>query len=38
MPKKLSELLIFPKEKIKAGNDANVAALGEYWKGSGKEF
>ena len=38
VPKKLSELLIFPKEKIKAGNDANVAALGEYWKGSGKEY
>ena len=38
VPDKLSELLIFPKEKIKAGNDANVAALGEYWKGSGKEY
>lgn len=38
VPNKLSELLIFPKEKIKAGNDANVAALGEYWKGSGKEY
>lgn len=24
--------------KIKAGNDANVAALGEQWKGSGKGF
>lgn len=24
--------------KVKAGNDANVAALGEYWQGSGKEF
>ncbi len=23
---------------VKAGNDANVAALGEYWKGSGKEY
>lgn len=24
--------------KVKAGNDANVAALGELWKGSGKNF
>ncbi len=23
---------------VKAGNDANVAALGEYWQGSGKEY
>lgn len=23
---------------VKAGNDANVAALGEYWKGSGASF
>ena len=23
---------------VKVGNDANVAALGEYWKGSGKEY
>ena len=29
----LSNLLGFP---VKAGNDANVAALGEYWKGGGK--
>ncbi len=29
----LSELTGFP---VKAGNDANVAALGEYWKGGGK--
>jgi len=29
----LSALLGFP---VKAGNDANVAALGEYWKGGGK--
>ena len=29
----LSSLLGFP---VKAGNDANVAALGEYWKGGGK--
>ena len=28
----LSELTGFP---VKAGNDANVAALGEYWKGGG---
>ena len=29
----LSPLVGFP---VKAGNDANVAALGEYWKGGGK--
>ena len=29
----LSRLTGFP---VKAGNDANVAALGEYWKGGGK--
>jgi len=29
----LSSLTGFP---VKAGNDANVAALGEYWKGGGK--
>ena len=23
---------------VKAGNDANVAALGEFWKGGGKDF
>lgn len=27
---------IFPDMRIAAGNDANVAALGEYYKGSGK--
>ncbi len=31
----LSELTGFP---VKAGNDANVAALGECWKGSGKGY
>ena len=30
---KLSELTGFP---VKAGNDANVAALGEYWMGGGQ--
>ena len=30
----LSRLVSFP---VKAGNDANVAALGEYWKGGGKD-
>lgn len=25
-----------PKDRIAAGNDANMAALGEYWKGGGK--
>ncbi len=29
----LAELVGYP---VKAGNDANVAALGEYWKGGGK--
>lgn len=29
----LSQLVGFP---VRAGNDANVAALGEYWKGGGK--
>ena len=29
----LSKLVGFP---VKAGNDANVAALGEFWKGGGK--
>ena len=31
----LSELTGFP---VKAGNDANVATLGEYWKGGGQGF
>ena len=31
----LSELTGLP---VKAGNDANVAALGEYWKGGGKGY
>lgn len=31
--KSLSELLML---KVRAGNDANVAALGEMWKGGGK--
>lgn len=30
----LSELTGFP---VKAGNDANVAALGEFWKGGGQD-
>ena len=30
---KLTELTGFP---VKAGNDANVAALGEFWKGGGQ--
>lgn len=24
--------------RVKAGNDANVAALGEYWQGAGKDY
>ena len=31
--RELSDLTGFP---VKAGNDANVAALGEYWKGGGQ--
>ena len=31
----LSGLLGLP---VKAGNDANMAALGEYWQGGGKEY
>ena len=31
----LSELTGLP---VKAGNDANMAALGEYWQGGGKEY
>jgi glucokinase len=33
---KLSEM--FHGLKVKAGNDANVAALGEAWKGGGKDY
>lgn len=33
IPKQLSELTGLP---VKAGNDANVAALGELWKGGGE--
>lgn len=33
--KELSGLTGLP---VKAGNDANVAALGEYWQGSGREY
>ena len=31
----LSELIGLP---VKVGNDANMAALGEYWQGGGKEY
>lgn len=34
--KQLSEM--FHGVKVKAGNDANVAALGEAWKGGGKDY
>ena len=34
--KKLSEM--FHDIKVKVGNDANVAALGEAWKGGGKDY
>ena len=33
-----SELSKLTGLKVKAGNDANVAALGEYWKGGGEGF
>ncbi len=33
---KMSEM--FHGLKVKAGNDANVAALGEAWKGGGKDY
>ena len=33
--KTLSDLTGFP---VKAGNDANVAAMGEYWKGGGRGY
>lgn len=33
---KMSEM--FHGIEVKAGNDANVAALGEAWKGGGKDF
>lgn len=33
---KLSDM--FHGVKVKAGNDANVAALGEAWKGGGKDY
>jgi glucokinase len=34
--KEFSEM--FYNVKVKAGNDANVAALGEAWKGGGKDY
>ena len=33
-----SELTALTGLPVKAGNDAHVAALGEYWQGSGTEF
>ncbi len=33
-----SELTALTGLPVKAGNDANVAALGEYWQGSGKDY
>ena len=35
IPEKLGDLVGLP---VKAGNDANVAALGEMWKGGGQGF
>lgn len=34
----ISELLGLPVDRIKVGNDANVAALGEMWKGGGRGY
>lgn len=34
----MAERLGIDREKICVGNDANVAALGEYWQGSGKGY
>ncbi len=34
----MAERLGIDREKICIGNDANVAALGEYWQGSGKGY
>lgn len=34
----VAERLGIDRNKICAGNDANVAALGEYWQGSGKGY
>lgn len=34
----MASYIDIPKEKIAAGNDANMAALGEYWKGGGKGY
>lgn len=36
--KEMAALLKITPEKVCAGNDANMAALGEYWQGSGKGF
>lgn len=36
--KEMAALLEIAPEKVCAGNDANMAALGEYWQGSGKGF
>lgn len=33
-----TELTALTGLPVKAGNDANVAALGEYWQGSGREY
>lgn len=34
----MAALLELPASSIRAGNDANMAALGEYWKGSGEQY
>lgn len=38
VPEIMTRYLDVPKERIAVGNDANVAALGEYWKGGGMGY
>ena len=38
VPEALAKHIDIPIENISVGNDANVAALGEYWKGGGKGY
>lgn len=38
VPDAMARRLGIDRDKICAGNDANVAALGEYWQGSGKDY
>lgn len=38
VPNAMAERLGIATERISVGNDANMAALGEYWQGSGKGY